>query len=90
MINALKFVGQLGIPFKTHRNSDRLKPVSDIKDIDTLTKNFRAISQLHSMGNTEFATQLKESPSNTTYLSPYIQNELITLFGEEIFSSISS
>ena len=33
---------------------------------------------------------LKESPSNETYLSPDIQNELITLSDEEILSSISS
>ena len=42
------------------------------------------------MGNSELASHLKESSSNITYLSPHIQNELITLIGEEILSSISS
>ena len=42
------------------------------------------------MGNFEPAAHLKESPSNATYLSPVIQNELITLIVEEILSSISS
>ena len=90
LIDTLKFMGQLGIPFRGHRDSGRLEPVSDIKDIDTSTGNFRAILQLHSMGNSEIAAHLKESPSNATYLSPDIQNELITLIGEEILSSISS
>ena len=36
------------------------------------------------MGNSELAAHLKESP-NATYLSPNIQNELITLIGEEIY-----
>ena len=37
------------------------------------------------MENSELAGHLKESPSNATYSSPDIQNELITLIGEEIF-----
>ena len=41
------------------------------------------------MGNSELAVHLKEFPSNAIYLSPDIQNELITLIGEEILSSIS-
>ena len=41
------------------------------------------------MGNSELAAHLKESP-NATYLSSDIQNELITLIGEEILSNISS
>ena len=40
------------------------------------------------MGNSKLAAQ--EPPSNATCLSPDIQNELITLTGEEILSSISS
>ena len=35
LINTLKFTGQLGIPFREHRDSGRLEPISDIKDIDT-------------------------------------------------------
>ena len=42
------------------------------------------------MGNSELAAPLKESPSNATYLIQDIQNELITLIGKEILSSISS
>ena len=42
------------------------------------------------MGNSELAAHLKESPSNATYLSTDIKNELITLIGEEILSNISS
>ena len=90
MIDTLKFMGQLGIPFRGHRDNGRLEPVSDIKEIDTSTENFRAILQLHSMGNSELAAYLKESPSNPTYLRPDIQNESITLIGKEILSSISS
>ena len=41
------------------------------------------------MENSKLAAHLKESP-NSTFLSPDIQNELITLIGEEILSSISS
>ena len=41
------------------------------------------------MGSSELAAHLRESPSNATYLSPDIQNELITLIGEEILSSNS-
>ena len=89
LIDNLKFMGQLGIPFREHRDSSRLEPVSDSKDINTSTENFRAILQLYLMGNFELAAHLKESPSNATYLSPDIQNELITLIGEEILLSIS-
>ena len=42
------------------------------------------------MRNSKLAAHLKEPPSNVTYLNPGIQNELITLIGEEILSSISS
>ena len=42
------------------------------------------------MGNSKIAAHLKKSSSNATYLSPGIQNELITLIGKEILSSISS
>ena len=35
LIDPLKFMGQLGIPFRGHRDSGRLEPVSDIKDIYT-------------------------------------------------------
>ena len=42
------------------------------------------------MGNSELAAHLKKSPSDVAYLSPDIQNVLITLTGEEILSSISS
>ena len=41
-------------------------------------------------GNSELAGHCKESPSNATYSSPDIQNELITLIGEEILFSIFS
>ena len=46
LIDTLKFMGQLGIPFRGHWDSGRLEPVSDIKDIDILTGKFRAILQL--------------------------------------------
>ena len=42
------------------------------------------------MGNYELAVHLKEFLSNATYLSLDIQNELITLIGEEISSSTFS
>ena len=42
------------------------------------------------MEKSELAAHLKESSSNAAYLSPDIQNELITLIGEEILSSIYS
>ena len=74
LIDTLKLMGLLG-----HRDSGCL-----------LTENFRAMLHLHSMVNCELARHLKESPSNVTYLSPDIQNELITVIGEEILSSISS
>ena len=45
--------------------------------------------QFNSMGNSELAVHLKES-LNATYLSPDIQNELITRIGEEILPSSSS
>ena len=84
LIDTLKFMGQSGIPFRVHWDSGRLEPVSDIKDINTLTGNFRVISQLHSMRSFELIAHLKESPSNTTYLSSDIRNELIILIDEEI------
>ena len=40
------------------------------------------------MENFELAAHIKES-FNATYLSTDLQNELITLIGEEILSSIS-
>ena len=83
-------MGQLGIPFREHRDSGCFESVNDIKDIDTSTENFRAILQLHFMENTDFAAHLKKSPSNATYLSLDIQSELITLIGEEYLSSIFS
>ena len=82
LIDILKFMGQLGILSRRHRNSGRLEPISDIKDINTSTGNFRATLQLHSMRNSELIAHLKESPSNATYLSPDIRNELITLIGK--------
>ena len=69
LIDTLKFMGQLGIPFKRHRDSGRLESVSDIEDKITSTRNFRAILQLHFMGNSKLVAHLKESPSNATYLS---------------------
>ena len=40
----LKFMGQLGIrPFTRHRDSCRLEPVRDIKEMDASTRNFRAM-----------------------------------------------
>ena len=42
LIDTLKFMGKLGIPFKGHRYSGHLEPISDIKDINTSTVNFRA------------------------------------------------
>ena len=66
LIDTLKLMGPLGIPFRGHRDSDRLDPVSDIMDINTSTGNFRAILQLHSMRNCKLAVHLKESPSNAT------------------------
>ena len=40
LIDILKFMGQLGIPFRRHLDSGRLEPVCDIKDINTSTGNF--------------------------------------------------
>ena len=85
LIDTLKFVGQLDIPFIGHRYSGSLEPVNDIKDIDTSAGHFRAILLLHSMGNSKLVAHLKESSSNATHLSPDIQNELITLIGEEFY-----
>ena len=90
MIDSLKFIGQLGTRFGGHRDSGRFKSVSDIKDVNRSTKTFRAISQLHFMQYIELAAHLTESPFNATYLSPDIQNKLITLIGEKILSSIFS
>ena len=90
LIDTLTFMGQLGIPFRGHGVNGRLEPVSDVNNIDISTGNFRAILQLHSMGNSELATHLKEFPSNATYLIPDIQIKLITQSGEEILSSVSS
>ena len=89
LIETLKFKVQLGIPFRGHRDSGRLKPASDIKN-RYINRKFSCTLQLHSMGNFEFAAHLKESLCNATYLSPDIQNELITLIREEILSSIFS
>ena len=74
LIDTLKFLWQLGIPFKEYPDSGRLEPVSDIKDRDTSKGNFRAILLFHSMGNSELAAHLKESHSSATYLGPDIQN----------------
>ena len=40
LIGTLKFMGQFNIPFRGHRDSGCLEPISDIKDIDTSTGNF--------------------------------------------------
>ena len=61
LTDTLKFKGQLGIPFRGHCDSSRLELVSDIKNIDTSTGNFRAILQLHSMGNSKLAAHFEES-----------------------------
>ena len=42
-------------------------------NIDASAGNFRAILQLHPMGNPEFAAHLREFLSNVTYLSSDIQ-----------------
>ena len=59
-------MGQLGVPFRGHRDSGRFEPVSNIKDIDTSTENFRAILQVHYMENSKLVAHLKESASNAT------------------------
>ena len=74
LINTVKFMKQLGIPFRGHRYSGRLEPVCDIKGIDKSTGNFRAILQLHFMENYNLAEHLKEFPSNSTYLSLDLPN----------------
>ena len=109
LIDTLKFLGQLGISFRGHRDSGRLEPVSDIKGINTSTGNFlgrlgpvsdikgintstgnfRAILQLHLMENSKLVAHLEESSFNATNLSLDIQNQLITLTGEGILSTIS-
>ena len=43
LIDTLKYVEQFGIPFRGHRDSGRLEPISDIKDIDTSTAIFRSM-----------------------------------------------
>ena len=83
LIDTLKFMGQLGISSRGHRDSDRLEPVGGMKDINTSIGNFRTILQLHSRRNSELTTHLKESP-NATYLSSDIQNEMIKVIGEQI------
>ena len=85
LTDTLKFMGQSSIPFRGHRDSGRLEQVCDIKDTDISTGNFRAILQLHSVGNSELAVLFKESPSNATCLSPDIQYKLITQIGKEIY-----
>ena len=40
LINTLKLMGQLGIPFRRYRDNGNLEPVIDIKDKDTSTGNF--------------------------------------------------
>ena len=67
--DTLKFMGLLGIPFRGDRDSGRLEPVSDIKDIDTSTGNFRTTLQLYFMRNFKLAAHLKDSP-NATYFKP--------------------
>ena len=52
VIDTLKFIGELGIPFRGHRDGGRVEPV-------TSTGNFRAILQLHAMGNSDLARFLK-------------------------------
>ena len=81
-------MGQLGIPFRGHMDSGRFEPVSDIKDINTPQKIFEPY----------YSVILRETPNlprtsenlllMLKYLSPDIQNELITLIVEDILSSI--
>ena len=40
LIDTLKFMGQFGIPFRRHQDSDCCEPVSDIKDKNISTGNF--------------------------------------------------
>ena len=70
LFEILKFMEQLDIPFGGHRDSSCLKPVSDIKNINTSAVNFRAILQFHSIGIVKLAVHLKESPSDATCFSP--------------------
>ena len=58
-------------------------------NIDASAGNFRAILQLHSMGNPELAAHLREFLSNVTSLKFKYSNESITLIGEELLSGIS-
>ena len=74
--------------YRGHWDSSRLEPVSDIKDINTSTGNFPAVTQLHFMGNSKFAVNLKESPSNASHLSLDIENDLITLIGKKNLTRI--
>ena len=67
LIKILKFMGQLGSPFRGHWESGCLEPACDIKDVNTSTGNFRATLQLHSMGSSELSALFKESFSSATY-----------------------
>ena len=40
LIDTVKFTGQSGISFVEHRDSGRLDPVSDIKDINNINRKF--------------------------------------------------
>ena len=49
LIDTLKFMEQLSVPFRGHRDGGRLEPVSDMKDMNLSTGSFRAILHLHSI-----------------------------------------
>lgn len=79
IFNVVKLFGKLGLPFRGHDKSSNSSNKGVFKEF---------IQFLANNGDSILADHLKNSPHNTMYLSPEIQNEMISIIGESIKSYI--
>ena len=80
IFDVTRFLAKLGLPFRGHdEQSVSLNRGVFLEFIDILAAN----------GDTVLDTHLKTCPANATYLSPQIQNEMISTLGQSIQEMIS-
>jgi hypothetical protein len=79
IFNVVRFLGRLGIPFRGH---------DEHKESRNRGLFVELIGYLAESGDSVLKNHLETAPSNATYLSPQIQNEMIELVGMSIQAAV--
>ena len=78
ILQAIEFLGRLGLPLRGHRDSGTINlTASSSNDLDYSQGNFRALLQLMACNDEILRNHLQTSSKNATYISPESQNQLI-------------